>query len=158
MLTRLASSCILFTPPLLLSYPLLSSPLISSRPPSFKVSARALSQVLEGRNLAWFFRPVCWLCCGNCLLRGSVLLRSPARLMSTHSHARYSLSRILKNISLQWLQLSQSVILLHCSNRFFVVVFFSLEFSKKWISLSLLYDFACWDCEVIGLLSFARDF
>ena len=30
MLTRLASSCILFTPPLLLSSPLLSSPLLSS--------------------------------------------------------------------------------------------------------------------------------
>lgn len=50
-----------------------SSALLSSCPPSFKVSAQALSQVLEGRNLAWFFRPVCWLCCGNCLLRGTQL-------------------------------------------------------------------------------------
>lgn len=65
-LTRLASSCILFTPPLLFSSPLISSP-------TFKVSAQALSQVLEGKNLAWFFRPVCWLCCGNCLLRGTQL-------------------------------------------------------------------------------------
>lgn len=63
-LTRLASSP---------SLHLFSSPLISSRPPLFKVSAQALSQVLEGRNLAWFFRPVCWLCCGNCLLRGTQL-------------------------------------------------------------------------------------
>ena len=65
-LTRLASSHILSTPPLLLSSRLIPSP-------SFKVSARALSQVLEGRNLAWFFRPVFWLCCGNCLLRGTQL-------------------------------------------------------------------------------------
>lgn len=59
----------------LVSYPphstTFSSPLNSS--PSFKVSAQALSQVLEGRNLAWFFRPVCWLCCGNCLLWGTRL-------------------------------------------------------------------------------------
>lgn len=36
-----------------------------------KISAHTLSQVLEGRNLAWFFRPVCWLCCVNCTLRGT---------------------------------------------------------------------------------------
>lgn len=73
-LTRLASS-----PSLLpsTSPPLLSSPLISARPPLFKASAQALSQVLQGRNLAWFFRPVCWLCCGNCLLRGTRLCSAP---------------------------------------------------------------------------------
>lgn len=51
------------TPPLLSSSHLISPP--PTPPPQppphpvlFKVSARALSQVLEGRNLAWFFRPV----------------------------------------------------------------------------------------------------
>lgn len=56
------------------SSPILSSHLVS---PSFKASAQALSQVLEGRNLAWFFRPVCRLCCGNCLLRGTRLCSAP---------------------------------------------------------------------------------
>lgn len=66
------SGLVSFPPPLLLF-----SPLLSSRPPLFKASAQALSQVLEGRNLAWFFRPVCWLCCGNCLLRGTRLCSAP---------------------------------------------------------------------------------
>lgn len=90
------SGLVSFTPPLLFS-----SPLISSRPPLFKVSARALSQVLEGRNLAWFFRPVCWLCCGNCLLRGTRLcsaLLSSSPDVNTQPRLLLALKKSLKHV------------------------------------------------------------
>lgn len=85
----------------LVSYPLhsTSSPLLSS--PSFKVSARALSQVLEGRNLAWFFRPVCGLCCGNCLLRGTQLcsaLLSSSPDVNTQPRSLLALKKSLKHL------------------------------------------------------------
>lgn len=93
-LTRLA--LVSFTSPLLFS-----TPLISSCPPLFKVSAQALSQVLEGRNLAWFFRPVCWLCCGNCLLRGTQLcsaLLSSSPDVNTQPRLLLALKESLKHL------------------------------------------------------------
>lgn len=103
---QLSPSLLHANPSGLVSYPLhstsprlLSSHLIAS--PSFKVSAQALSQVLEGRNLAWFFRPVFWLCCGNCLLRGTQLCSAPLSSspdVNTQPRSLLALKKSLKHL------------------------------------------------------------
>lgn len=83
-------TCLALSP----SLHLFSSPLISSRPPLFKASAQALSQVLEGRNLAWFSdQSVGFVVVTACSGAPGSVRRSPVRLMSTHGHACYLLRR-----------------------------------------------------------------